>query len=755
MERSASASASADVRVLLGSWPHAPPGRRSKQQKRRACSSTGSCRAPASRAPAAAVCRAEASRPRDQDCSTSTSTPSHGRRGLGLLVASTAAAVSLVLAAAQCNAEPAVCKVEVPDCDTPLVVQATNTPANRTAPPFLSATSSVTAPSVTRPSVTKPAGNKSQNDSSAGVVALVGVGVALAAAGASAVKSKLDEAREAELVARARARHEAFVAQTAASKADKDRKHHAKASVASSLPQVEYNAVGSENSHPAEWVVGGEEEEGDDVYDASWKDELQLANGLKLVQQLETKQQTQQSGTSVKTEEELLAEAMALIANNKIVQQQYDDEQRARVETPKEIEWDPSSADETDHVKGEEDLLAEAMKIVKDIGGPRPIIRPGEDGYEDATAGVVAEVKAKDEALQPSDLDEDIDDEFPEESPANRKAVADAVEDLLDMVDTERELLEKAMSLVKQLGIKVTPVEPAESEQLTKVSAPDGEEDVRDDDDDDDDVKTTAAQLAASNSLQDIADSEAMPLLEQLKAKAEEPVALEAADLLSEKLYVAKEALESVKELRANLHRPEENSEPELAPSHEDAAVQKEKMADMLQKLEVMELMGMLDGDDDFVKSIVTALDQMSVPGEDEPLPEFPERPLVASIAELPESDTVTSTADLLEEETVSQPAIEPLPEPEPEPEPEPQPAGRVVEFVWHAEGAGSVQLAGSFNNWNPTPMHNEGNRWTLSMHLTPGEHQYKFVENGNWLVDRNARTTGEWALMNNIIWID
>lgn len=49
-----------------------------------------------------------------------------------------------------------------------------------------------------------------------------------------------------------------------------------------------------------------------------------------------------------------------------------------------------------------------------------------------------------------------------------------------------------------------------------------------------------------------------------------------------------------------------------------------------------------------------------------------------------------------------------------------------------------TVQLAGSFNGWNPNlqPMTREGDEWVAELHLIPGRHMYKFVVNGNWLTD-------------------
>ena len=51
-------------------------------------------------------------------------------------------------------------------------------------------------------------------------------------------------------------------------------------------------------------------------------------------------------------------------------------------------------------------------------------------------------------------------------------------------------------------------------------------------------------------------------------------------------------------------------------------------------------------------------------------------------------------------------------------------------------ETANAVFLAGSFNGWDPTvnPMEREdGGRWTTTLNLAPGRHEFKFVVDGAW----------------------
>lgn len=59
-------------------------------------------------------------------------------------------------------------------------------------------------------------------------------------------------------------------------------------------------------------------------------------------------------------------------------------------------------------------------------------------------------------------------------------------------------------------------------------------------------------------------------------------------------------------------------------------------------------------------------------------------------------------------------------------------------EFVFTNDAAGSVSIAGNFNDWSPDrlPMTQSGDLWRLRVALTPGDHEYKFVVDGNWIHD-------------------
>ncbi len=68
------------------------------------------------------------------------------------------------------------------------------------------------------------------------------------------------------------------------------------------------------------------------------------------------------------------------------------------------------------------------------------------------------------------------------------------------------------------------------------------------------------------------------------------------------------------------------------------------------------------------------------------------------------------------------------------------------VKFVYNGK-AGSVYVAGSFNNWsttaNPLKMAKPG-VWETTLNLSPGSYQYKFVVDGNWVPDSGNPNTSD-----------
>lgn len=62
-----------------------------------------------------------------------------------------------------------------------------------------------------------------------------------------------------------------------------------------------------------------------------------------------------------------------------------------------------------------------------------------------------------------------------------------------------------------------------------------------------------------------------------------------------------------------------------------------------------------------------------------------------------------------------------------------------VIPFVFPAPAARRVSLAGDFNNWDAEdmPMYKGSNGvWYLSVLLTPGSHEYRFIADGVWQDD-------------------
>ena len=68
------------------------------------------------------------------------------------------------------------------------------------------------------------------------------------------------------------------------------------------------------------------------------------------------------------------------------------------------------------------------------------------------------------------------------------------------------------------------------------------------------------------------------------------------------------------------------------------------------------------------------------------------------------------------------------------------------IDLVFNHPNARSVCVAGSFNNWDQskTPMQkgNDGSSWKVTVPLRPGRYEYRFVVDGQWMSDPNAKET-------------
>jgi 1,4-alpha-glucan branching enzyme len=66
--------------------------------------------------------------------------------------------------------------------------------------------------------------------------------------------------------------------------------------------------------------------------------------------------------------------------------------------------------------------------------------------------------------------------------------------------------------------------------------------------------------------------------------------------------------------------------------------------------------------------------------------------------------------------------------------------SARRVNFYCHAPRAKSVQLSGDFNHWNRLPMkQRDDGWWFVQVLLAPGHHQYRFLVDGQPVLDPHA----------------
>jgi hypothetical protein len=63
-----------------------------------------------------------------------------------------------------------------------------------------------------------------------------------------------------------------------------------------------------------------------------------------------------------------------------------------------------------------------------------------------------------------------------------------------------------------------------------------------------------------------------------------------------------------------------------------------------------------------------------------------------------------------------------------------------VTFFLRNNRNAGQVMLTGSFNNWSPNAlsMNRTDSGWTAYVKLAPGKYWYKFIVDGNWMIDND-----------------
>jgi 1,4-alpha-glucan branching enzyme len=70
------------------------------------------------------------------------------------------------------------------------------------------------------------------------------------------------------------------------------------------------------------------------------------------------------------------------------------------------------------------------------------------------------------------------------------------------------------------------------------------------------------------------------------------------------------------------------------------------------------------------------------------------------------------------------------------------KPREKTVEFRLSMPQVRTVAVVGTFNNWDTkqTPMQKDGAGWKATIPLAPGRYEYRFVADGQWLSDPNAK---------------
>ena len=72
---------------------------------------------------------------------------------------------------------------------------------------------------------------------------------------------------------------------------------------------------------------------------------------------------------------------------------------------------------------------------------------------------------------------------------------------------------------------------------------------------------------------------------------------------------------------------------------------------------------------------------------------------------------------------------------------------------------AKNVILSGSFNGWNKNDyrMKKQGDKWIFPLFLRPGKYTYKFIVDGNWIIDpgNDLYEQNEFGTYNSVLWIE
>jgi 1,4-alpha-glucan branching enzyme len=66
----------------------------------------------------------------------------------------------------------------------------------------------------------------------------------------------------------------------------------------------------------------------------------------------------------------------------------------------------------------------------------------------------------------------------------------------------------------------------------------------------------------------------------------------------------------------------------------------------------------------------------------------------------------------------------------------------KLVEFVLEMPSAAAVNVAGTFNNWDPNKLSlrkGKDGRWRTRVRLPSGRQEYRFIVDGQWMSDPKA----------------
>ena len=79
------------------------------------------------------------------------------------------------------------------------------------------------------------------------------------------------------------------------------------------------------------------------------------------------------------------------------------------------------------------------------------------------------------------------------------------------------------------------------------------------------------------------------------------------------------------------------------------------------------------------------------------------------------------------------------------------------VNFALHAPDANEVFIAGTFNDWDPQVRRlrcDKKGTWRTWMNLPAGQHEYRFIVNGDWQEDPQAgeRSYNPFGTFNSVV---